>query len=124
MRGVQCFMPVKTGTPSSRSSAARVCSVIAFSGFELLDPEPPVALDEVVEELGRDRPAAADVRVVGGHVLEPLGRPVRHQHDGGAHDGRSPSRPSLRPLVHELDAAGAEPPGSSPGKTPWPRLKT
>ena len=33
MRGVQCFMPVKTGTsPSSASSAARVSSVIAFSG--------------------------------------------------------------------------------------------
>ena len=38
MRGVQCFIPVKTGKPSSRSSAARVSSVIAFSGFVLLDP--------------------------------------------------------------------------------------
>ena len=34
MRGGQCFMPVKTGSPSSASSAARVCSVIAFSGDE------------------------------------------------------------------------------------------
>ncbi len=34
IRGVQCFIPVKTGRPSSASSAARVCSVIAFSGFE------------------------------------------------------------------------------------------
>ena len=34
IRGVQCFIPVKTGIPSSTSSAARVSSVIAFSGFE------------------------------------------------------------------------------------------
>jgi hypothetical protein len=27
-------MPVKTGSPSSASSAARVASVISFSGFE------------------------------------------------------------------------------------------
>ena len=33
IRGVQCFIPVKTGSPSSPSSAARVASVIAFSGF-------------------------------------------------------------------------------------------
>ena len=32
IRGVQCFMPVNTGMPSSRSSEARVSSVIAFSG--------------------------------------------------------------------------------------------
>ena len=32
IRGCQCFMPVRTGMPSSRSRAARVCSVIAFSG--------------------------------------------------------------------------------------------
>jgi hypothetical protein len=34
MRGVQCRIPVKTGMPSSASSAARVASVISFSGFE------------------------------------------------------------------------------------------
>ncbi len=34
MRGCQCFMPVKTGRPSSFWSAARVASVIAFKGFE------------------------------------------------------------------------------------------
>ena len=34
IRGRQCFIPVKTGRPSSASSAARVCSVISFSGFE------------------------------------------------------------------------------------------
>ncbi len=45
----------------------------------VLDPEPAVALDEIVEVLGRDRPPAADVRVVRGHVGEPLGRAVRHQ---------------------------------------------
>ena len=32
MRGSQCRMPVRTGSPSSASSAARVASVTAFSG--------------------------------------------------------------------------------------------
>ena len=84
MRGVQCFIPVKTGSPSSASSAARVCSVIALSGEESSIPSAPVALDEIGEMLGRDRPAAADVGVVGGDVGEPLRRAVRHQDDGGA----------------------------------------
>ncbi len=34
IRGCQWRMPVKTGIPSSASSAARVASVISFSGFE------------------------------------------------------------------------------------------
>ena len=34
MRGVQCFMPVKTGRSSSSSSEARVASVIAFNGLD------------------------------------------------------------------------------------------
>ena len=51
----------------------------------LLDAERAVAGDEIVEVLGRDRPPTADVRVVGGDVLEPLGRPVCHQDDGSAH---------------------------------------
>ena len=94
-------MPVKTGSPSSASSAARVSSVIAFSGSSVLDAEAAVALDEVVEELGPDRPAAADVRVVRGHVLEPLGRAVRHQDDRGAR-----SHPHLRrPLVRRAPRA-------------------
>jgi hypothetical protein len=38
----------------------------------VLDTEPPVALDEVGELLGRDRPAAANVGVVGGYVGEAL----------------------------------------------------
>ncbi len=50
----------------------------------VLDPEPPVALDEIGEVLGRDRPAAANVGVVRGNVGEPLGRAVRHEDDGGA----------------------------------------
>ena len=51
----------------------------------VLDPEPPVALDEIGEVLRRDRPPAADVGVVGGNVGEPLGRAVRHQDDRSAH---------------------------------------
>ena len=47
----------------------------------VLDPEPAVARDEVLEVLGLDRPAAADVGVVGRHVLEPVRRPVGHQDD-------------------------------------------
>ena len=53
----------------------------------LLDPEPPVPRDEIVEVLRADRPAAADVGVVGRHVLQAVRRAVRHQDDGGAHTG-------------------------------------
>jgi hypothetical protein len=54
----------------------------------LVDPEPPVALDEVLEQLRADRPPAADVGVVGGDVGEPLGAPVGHQDRHRAHRGR------------------------------------
>ena len=57
-----------------------------------LDVQPPVALDEVVEELGPDRLAAADVRVVGGHVREPLRAPVGHQDDGDVAHASDASR--------------------------------
>ena len=50
----------------------------------VVDPERGVTRDEVVEQLRPDRSAAADVRIVGGHVGEPVGRSVRHQDDGGA----------------------------------------
>ena len=120
IRGVQCFMPVKTGTPSSRSSAARVSSVIAFSGELVLDPERAVALDEVLEQLGPDRPPAADVGVVGGHVLEPLGRPVRHQDDGATLITRG--TPTRAPRGRARRAGRARP-GRCRGSTPWPRLK-
>ena len=86
--------------------------------LRLLDAERAVALDEVVEVLGRDRPAAADVGVVGGDVLEALGRAVRHQDDRGLMP--PPSRP---PLVDELSEPRQRRPGRSPGRTPWPRLK-
>ncbi len=49
------------------------------------DAEPPVALDEVLEQLGPDRVAAADVGVVGGDVFQALRRPVGHQDDRRAH---------------------------------------
>ena len=62
----------------------------------VLDPEAAVALDEVVEVLGRDRPPAADVGVVGRHVREPLRRAVRHQDDRFAHESEaSRSRKSI-----------------------------
>ena len=54
-------------------------------GVRLLDPEPSVALDEALEQLWLDRSPAADVGVVGRDVLEPVGRAVRHQDDGGGH---------------------------------------
>ena len=65
----------------------------------LLDPEPAVARDEIVEVLGRDRPAAADVRVVRGHVREPLGRAVRHQDDRGIHSADGTERQYRFPFV-------------------------
>ena len=52
----------------------------------LLDAEPAVAVDEVVEQLGCDRPAAADIGVVGRDVRQPVRRPVRHQNDRSAHE--------------------------------------
>ena len=53
--------------------------------IRLLDPQPPVPRDEIVQALGADRPAAADVGVVGRHVLQTIWRAVRHQDDRGAH---------------------------------------
>jgi hypothetical protein len=65
-------MPVNTGMPSSRSSAARVSSVIAFSGEPSSIPEASIALHEILEALRTDRTPAADVRVVRRHVFEAL----------------------------------------------------
>ncbi len=77
----------------------------------VLDPEAPVAADEVVELLGRDRPPPADVRVVGRNVGDPLRRAVGHEDDCCAHarDGSrlastansasSGRKPSKRPHV-------------------------
>ena len=58
----------------------------------LLDPEPLVARDQVLEVLRLDRPATADVGVVGGHVLDPIRRAVRHQDDRGAHTAHTGTR--------------------------------
>ncbi len=58
----------------------------------VLDPEPAVALDEVGEVLRRDRPPAADVRVVRGHVGEPLRGAVGHQDDRSLHGAHGSSR--------------------------------
>ena len=70
----------------------------------VLDPEAAVAVDEIVEVLGRDRPAAADVRVVGRDVGDPLRRAVGHQDDGGvAHrPDASPDTRVDRRLLDEL----------------------
>ena len=64
----------------------------------LLDAEPPVARDEILEMLRRDGPAAADVRVVRGHVGEAFGRPVRHQDDCVRH-APPPCSPARAPRV-------------------------
>src|SRR5437870_4414737 len=76
-------------------------------------------LDEIVELLGRDRTPAADVRVVGRHVLEPLGRAVCHQDDRGAHG--STSKRTVWPC-----GAKAESPSTNPVTTSnvLPRWRT
>src|SRR5437773_735065 len=51
----------------------------------VLDPEPAVALDQLLDTLVGHGPAAANVLVVGRHVFEPFGRPVCHEDDGVAH---------------------------------------
>ena len=56
--------------------------MIAFSGFDVLDPELPVALGQLGEQLRPNRPPAADVRVVRRDVLDAVRRPVGHEHDG------------------------------------------
>ncbi len=60
-----------------------------------LDPEPAVALGELLDQLRPHRPSAADVGVVGGHVGQAVRRAVRHEDDRGAHATASSS-------VHEL----------------------
>ena len=82
----------------------------------VLDPEPPVALDEIGEVLGRDRPAAADVGVVRGDVRQPLGRAVRHEDDGALH--------ATQALFWTSSASRVSTSGSVWGRTPCPRLKT
>ena len=84
----------------------------------LLDAEAAVALDEVLEVLRRDRPAAADVGVVRGHVRR------------GARASRTPSARPRRSYarlhgarLHELGEARDARPGSVCGRIPWPRLK-
>ncbi len=47
----------------------------------LLDAEPAIPVDQALEVLGRDRPAAADVGVVRRDIRDALRRPVGHQHD-------------------------------------------
>ena len=85
-------------------------------------PSAAVARDEIVEVLGRDRPAAADVRVVGGNVGEALRRAVRHQdHRGPFNAAGSDTRLHSRgpdELGEPRDRSG-----SVRGRTPWPRLK-
>ena len=87
----------------------------------LLDAEPPVALDEVVEVLRRDRAPTADVGVVRRHVGEPLRRAVRHQHDRVAHDPEASSDATVRSCTSEASCVSR--PGSVSGRTPCPRLK-
>ena len=64
----------------------------------LLDPEPAVPRDEILEMLGRDGPPASDVRVVRGHVGQSFGRPVRHQDDCVRH-APPPCSPARAPRV-------------------------
>ena len=56
-----------------------------IQGRAILDPEPPVTLDEILEQLRTNRPPAADVAVVLRHVGESLRRAVSHQDDSSTH---------------------------------------
>ena len=71
-------LPLECGARLLRDRVERI---------RVLDAEPAVALDEILEQLGADRPAAADVRVVRRHVLQPVGAAVRHQHHRDAAHG-------------------------------------
>ena len=81
----------------------------------VVDSEPSVPLDELSEQLGPDRPAAADVGVVRGDVVQAVGTPVGHQDNGDVrHDVCSWTNAVSRERTS----------GSVCGRTPWPRLKT
>src|SRR5207247_411869 len=84
----------------------------------VLDPERAVAGDEVVEVLGRDRPATADVGVVRRHVLEPVRRAVRHEHHG---DVAHATIAAVRSWTSSTSLPSEA--GSVWGRTPCPRLK-
>ena len=66
-----------------------------------------LALDEIREVLGSDRPASADVRVVGRDVCEPLGRAVRHQDDRPAHETRASTVCSCTSAASSVSTAGS-----------------
>jgi hypothetical protein len=58
------------------------CGPLALGHLvERRGPDSAIAGDELLDPLGADRSAAADVGVVGGDVLEPVGAPVRHHDD-------------------------------------------
>src|SRR5439155_25827834 len=82
------------------------------------DPEPAVALDEVLHQLLRDGSAAADVGVVRRNVGHALRRAVRHQHDRRVHT-RASTVASCTSSVRRPRTAG-----SALGGTPCPRLNT
>ena len=85
----------------------------------VLDPKAPVALDQVVEQLGSNRPAAANVGVVRRDVGKPLRRAVCHQHNGRARQTRASTVTSCTYSVRRRKTAG-----SVSGGTPCPRLNT
>ncbi len=76
-----------------------------------------VAVQQLLEQVGRRRAAAPDVRVVGLDLVEAVGAAVGHEEDGvGGHRDA--------PLSWTRSTRRARRSGSVPGSTPWPRLNT
>ena len=102
MRGSQCRIPVQHRHPElALERGARLLRhrVERRRAVRVVDPERAVARDEVVEELRPDRPAAADVRVVGGDVDSRSGEPYAIRTTAGL----VMPRPRLGALVDERD---------------------
>ena len=116
MRGSQWRMPVQHRQPELRPErgARRLGDGVERRGrVGVVDPERAVAVDEVVEQLPPDRPAAADVGVVGRDVREPVGRAVRHQdHRRRAHAATV----MRRALAHERGEPRQRPGRSRAGR--------
>ena len=94
IHGCQCFMPDVDGEPelALERGALRLGDLVQRRA----PADAPVALDELLDRLRADGPAAADVLEVGGDVLEPRRAPVGHQDD----------RLSARPSSHFGPASG------------------
>ena len=83
-------------------------------GIRVVDPERAIPGDEVIEVIGADRAATADVCVVGGDVGEPVGRAICHQDHGRV--GHAATVASVRSWTSAARRVRAS--GSVSGRTP------